>query len=83
MFQLHLKNLLRKYIPPIKFKEKDGLAIINDLCKDAIYDLVVWRKIQHLIDLRNLCDHDKEREPTKNEVADLISGVSALIKTVL
>jgi len=81
ILERHLKNLLRKHTPPIKYKEKDALAALNDYCKEAIYDLITWRKIQHLIDLRNLCDHDKEREPTKTEVAELVDGVSAMIKT--
>lgn len=81
ILERHLKNLLRKHIPPIKYKGKDTLSPLNDLCKETIYDLVAWRKVQHLIDLRNLCDHDRKREPTKDEVAGLISGVSAMIKT--
>lgn len=80
ILERHLKNLLRKHTPPIKYKEKDTLATLNDLCKETIYDLVTWRKVQHLADIRNLCDYDKEREPTKDEVADLINGVSAMLK---
>ena len=76
----HLKNLLRKHAPPIKYKKKDTLSQLNDLCKEMVYDFVTWRKVQHLIDLRNLCDHDKEREPTKKEVRELIDGVSAILK---
>jgi len=76
----HLKNLLRKHSPPIKYSKKATLAPLNDLCKDKIYDTVVWRKVQHLTDLRNLCDHDKDREPTKDEVTELIDGVSAFLK---
>ena len=79
----HLKNILRKHTPPIKHKEKATLSQLNDLCKESgVYDVVRWRKIQHLIDLRNLCDHDKEREPTKKEVKELIDGVSSVIKEI-
>lgn len=81
ILERHLKNLLRKHTPPIKYKEKDTLASLNELCKEIVYDLVTWRKIQHLSDIRNLCDHDKEREPTKDEVAELINGVSVMLKT--
>jgi len=76
----HLKNLLRKHTPPIKYSQKATLAVVNDLCKDTVYDTIVWRKVQHLTDLRNLCDHDKDREPTKDEVRELIDGVSAFLK---
>ena len=81
VLERHLKTLLRKHTPPIKHKEKDALSALNDLCKNAVYDLVTWRKVQHLADLRNLCDHDKVREPTKDEVAELIRGVGAVLKT--
>lgn len=81
VLERHLKNLLRKHTPPIKYKEKDTLASLNDLCKETIYDLVAWRKVQHLADIRNLCDHDKERKPTKDEVAELVNCVSAMLKT--
>ena len=81
ILERHLKTLLRKHTPPIKHKEKDALSALNDLCKNAVYDLVTWRKVQHLSDLRNLCDHDKVREPTRDEVAELIRGVGAMLKT--
>ncbi len=80
ILERHLKNLLRKHTPPIKYKQGDTLAPLNDLAKAVIYDVVTWRKIQHMTDLRNLCDHDKEREPTKEEVAELVEGVSSLLK---
>lgn len=82
ILERHLKNLLRKHTPPIKYKEKDTLNTLNELCKETIYDLVTWRKVQHLADIRNLCDHDKEREPTKDEVLELINGVSGMLKNI-
>jgi len=80
ILERHLRNLLRKHTPPIKYKQGDTLAPLNDLAKDVLYDVVTWRKIQHLTDLRNLCDHDKDREPTKEEVAELVEGVSGILK---
>lgn len=81
ILERHLKMLLKKHTPPIKYREKDGLSALNDLCKETVYDLVTWGKVQHLTRLRNLCDHDKTREPTKEEVTELINGVSAILKT--
>ncbi len=81
ILERHLKNLLRKHAPPIKYRKNATLASLNDLCKEAVYELVTWRKIQHLTDLRNLCAHDKTREPTKDEVTELISGVSAILRS--
>lgn len=56
---------------------------LNQLLKDNnAIDTPTWRFVQHLADLRNLCDHNKNREPTKDEVNDLISGASKITKTV-
>jgi hypothetical protein len=41
-----------------------------------------WRFIQHLGDIRNLCDHAKEREPTKEEIEDLVAGTEKVLKTI-
>lgn len=60
------------------------IAILNDtLKKENVYEVPEWRFIQRLGDLRNLCDHNKEREPTKDEVTELIDGVAKLTKTIL
>jgi len=81
ILERHLKNLLRKHTPPIKYRKNATLSSINDLCKETVYDLVTWRKVQYLTDLRNLCAHDKTREPTKDQVAELVGGVSAILMT--
>lgn len=81
ILERHLKNLLRKHTPPIKYSEKAALGKLNDLCKECVYDLVAWRNVQHLADLRHVCAHDKSREPTAEEVGDLIKGASAIVKS--
>lgn len=63
-------------------KKAPTIADYNDSLKDVAYDTVEWRRIQHLGDLRNLCDHNKKREPTKEEVEDLISGTDRIIKNI-
>ncbi|MBS9525945.1 hypothetical protein KI659_18130 [Litoribacter alkaliphilus] len=64
-------------------KKNSSISDFNDILKSAdVYDTPTWRKIQHLGDIRNLCDHNKTREPTKVEVDELISGVEAIIKTI-
>lgn len=52
------------------------------LKENDVIDTPKWRFIQHLGDLRNLCDHNKDREPTKEDVLELIEGVEKVIKTV-
>lgn len=64
-------------------KKNPSISDFNDGLKSSgIYDTPTWRKIQHLGDIRNLCDHSKDREPKKEEVEDLILGVESIIKTV-
>jgi len=77
----HLKNLLRKHTPPIKYSKKAGLGKLNDLCKDSVFELATWRKVRYLADLRHVCGHDKAREPTADEVGDLINGVRDIVKS--
>lgn len=64
-------------------KKNSSISDFNDILKSSeVYDTPTWRKIQHLGDIRNLCDHGKSREPRHDEVDELISGVEAIIKTV-
>lgn len=64
-------------------KKAPTINDLNQILKDGgITDTPSWRFIQHLGDLRNLCDHSKGREPTKEEVNDLICGVTKVIKTL-
>jgi hypothetical protein len=52
------------------------------LKENDVIDTAKWRFIQHLGDLRNLCDHNKDREPTKEDILELVEGVEKVIKTV-
>ncbi|MFP0859173.1 hypothetical protein ACLDYQ_18230 [Acinetobacter baumannii] len=64
-------------------KKHPSISDFYQLLKEnEIIDTPTWRFIQHLGDIRNLCDHNKEKEPTKEEVLDLIKGVEKVIKTV-
>ena len=63
-------------------KKNPTIADYNDALKDVAYDTIEWRKIQRLADLRNLCDHNKDREPTREEIEELVSGTEKIIKTI-
>ena len=64
-------------------KKKPGIADYNDaLKKKEVIDVPSWRFVQHLGDLRNLCDHDRDDEPSPDQVGDLIAGVSKATKTL-
>lgn len=64
-------------------KRNPTIYDLNEPLKGAsIYDVPTWRKIQYLGDIRNLCSHQKDTEPTDEQVTELIDGVNAVIKNV-
>ena len=64
-------------------KKHPTIADLNDKLKNEdVYETSTWRRVQHLGDLRNLCDHNKEKEPSKDDVEELINGVDKIIKTI-
>lgn len=69
-----------------KLKSKKKNPCINDynqmLKDEGVIDTATWRHIQLLGDIRNLCDHKKDVEPTKSQLEDLISGTDKIIKTI-
>ncbi|MGE4169135.1 MAG: HEPN domain-containing protein [Candidatus Margulisiibacteriota bacterium] len=78
----HLKNVCQNHGASMK-KKDPTINDLNQALKDAdVIDVPTWRKIQHLGDIRNLCDHAKDKEPTKDDIEDLLSGVSKIIKTL-
>ncbi len=65
-------------------KKSPTISDLNDALKDAkVIDLPQWRYIQHLADIRNLCDHSKTKDPTAEQVDDLVPGVRKITKTLL
>lgn len=64
-------------------KKAPVISDLNNALKDtSVIDLPQWRFIQHLADIRNLCDHDKQTEPTAEQVNDLVAGVAKVSKTL-
>lgn len=60
------------------------LSDFNDLLKkENFFDVPEWRWIQYLGDIRNQCCHSKDRDPTPDEVQELIDGVDKAIKTIV
>ena len=69
-------------VPPKK--QRSTIADFNEALKSAaVTDVLVWRNIQRLADIRNLCSHNKHREPTSDEIEELLNGVDKLTKTLL
>lgn len=77
----HLRAICEQRQIPVP--KTPSISDLNDrLKKNSAMDLPTWRFIQRLGDLRNLCDHKKKYDPSKEQVADLIEGVRKVIKTV-
>ena len=82
VLERHLKEVCTRQGIPIR-KQRPQIADLNDALKNAgALDMSQWRFHQHLGDLRNLCAHDANTEPTKEQVKDLLTGVDKVIKTV-
>jgi len=50
--------------------------------KELWFNVPTWRFIQRLGDLRNLCTHKKQRDPSNDEVEELIDGVDKATRTL-
>ena len=64
-------------------KKNPTISDFNEALKaGGVIDVPQWRFIQHLADIRNLCDHGRKQEPTTEQANDLIAGVKKITKTV-
>lgn len=78
----HLQKVALSHAVKIA-KKNPTIADLNDPLKAAsIVDTPTWRKIGYLADLRNLCAHKKDSEPTKEQAEELIQGAEWLTKNV-
>ena len=82
VLEKHLQGVCSAHGVQIR-KKTPTIGDFNDSLKEAgVVDIPVWRQIQRLGDLRNLCGHQKERDPTKDEAAELIEGCAKVTKTL-
>ena len=64
-------------------KKNPGIGDFNEALKAAgTTDVPQWRHISMLGDIRNICDHNKQKEPTEAQVTDLIDGTDKVLKTI-
>ncbi|MCD1642727.1 hypothetical protein [Aurantimonas coralicida] len=64
-------------------KKNPGISDLNQILRNGeVTTIPQWRFIQHLGDIRNICDHAKGREPTKDEIDDLVIGAQKTLKTI-
>ena len=83
VLERHLQRVVQNHRISIR-KRSPSISNLNDAIKKAqLYDNTsTWRKIQLLADIRNTCAHPKKKEPTDDEVDELISGVNSVIKSI-
>jgi hypothetical protein len=82
VLEKHLQGVCAAHGVAIR-KKNPTIADLNDLLKEAgVVDIPIWRQIQRLGDLRNLCGHPKQREPTRDEASELIDGCAKISKAV-
>ena len=83
VLERHLQRVAANHSVTVP-KEETTIRELNDPLKLAkAYDFPTWREIQRLGDLRNLCSQQRNGNPTKEQVEDLIAGVNSIIKSVL
>lgn len=64
-------------------KKNPGIADLNEALKNAsVIGIPQWRHVTLMGDYRNLCDHNKQQEPTVDQVTDLIDGTDKILKTI-
>ena len=82
VLEKHLKQVSQDRNLTIS-KKHPTISDFNELLKaNGVIDVPQWRHISMLADVRNLCSHNREKEPTTTQVSDLIDGVDKIIKTV-
>lgn len=82
VIEKHLGQVCANHNIPIT-KKFPTISDFNEQLKNKdVIEITMWRFIQRLGDLRNLCGHNKSKEPTNDDVNELIEGTDKLIKTV-
>ena len=82
VLEKHLRQICDNHNVKVT-KKNPGISHLNDLLKtNSVIDVPQWRFISLLGDIRNLCDHSNQKDPTTGQVADLIDGTEKAIKTI-
>jgi hypothetical protein len=78
----HLQKVAKNHGITIN-KKNPTISDVNDPLKNnGVLDTPTWRKVAYMADIRNICSHKKDVEPTKEQVVELIDGANWLIKNI-
>ena len=82
VLEKHLRQVC--YDHSVKITKKNPtIGDLDELLKAAsVIDVPQWRHVTLLGDIRNICDHNKQKEPTEQQVGDLVDGTDKVLKTI-
>jgi hypothetical protein len=82
VLEKHLRQVCEDHAVKIH-KKNPTISDLSELLRgESIIDMPQWRHISMLADIRNLCDHNKQRDPSEQHVTDLIDGTDKVLKTI-
>lgn len=82
IIEKHLKQICESHSISTG-RKKATISNLNDTLKDnKTISIPQWRHIQLLADIRNICDHATGKEPSTDQIDDLLSGTEKVLKTV-
>jgi len=83
VLEKHLQQVCNDHNVKVS-KKNPTIGDLNEFLKAAaVIDITQWRHITLLADIRNICDHNKLKEPTEQQVTDLIDGTDKVLKTIV
>jgi hypothetical protein len=82
VLEKHLRQVCEDHRISIS-KKHPGISDLNELLKSgAVITIPQWRHITLMGDIRNLCDHSKDKDPSKEQITDLLDGVDKILKMI-
>lgn len=81
VLEKHLAQVCEDHNIKINKKKPTLSDYYENLKNNEVIDLASYRQIQYLTDIRNKCAHN-DKEPTQEEVNDMIEKVEKIIKDV-
>ena len=82
VLEKHLKQVCLNHNLKIIKKEPTISDYNEQLRNEGIINKILWRRIQTLGDIRNVCAHNKEMEPSEQDVKDIIDGTKYIISSL-
>jgi hypothetical protein len=82
VLETHLQRVATAHAVTISKKDPSIGDLNEPLKKAGVYDISVYRKIQLLADIRNICTHQKGKDPTPDQIDDMLNGIRSIVKSV-